>query len=204
MAFQPVNNTAQAEIRMSLHGQSIENVLHFVNADGWSFQELSLLASDLVSWWTSDLAPLLSFELSLREVYVRDLSAQAALEASSAPSTQATGGVNNESLPANIALCVSLRTGFAGRSYRGRSYVPGIPENQSQYSVFTGSFVTAVVNAYNILRADSIAGGYPLVVVSRRVGGVARDVGVATPVTAVIAVDTAVDSQRRRLPGRGK
>jgi len=43
-----------------------------------------------------------------------------------------------------------------------------------------------------------------LVVVSRYSNGVPRSVGIATPVTSAILVDSRVDTQRRRLVGVGE
>jgi hypothetical protein len=43
-----------------------------------------------------------------------------------------------------------------------------------------------------------------LVVVSRYSNGQPRAVGVATPVTSALLVDTRVDTQRRRLVGIGE
>lgn len=35
-------------------------------------------------------------------------------------------GTGGDSLPSEVAVCVSLETGILGRSYRGRSYLPGL------------------------------------------------------------------------------
>lgn len=98
----------------------------------------------------------------------------------------------------NAALCVSLRTNFTGRSFRGRWYMGGLANAQ-------------FVNAQNIDSgtAATIAGWFAdfitalnaidktLVVVSNYAAGVVRVVALATEIISII-VDTKIDSQRRR------
>jgi hypothetical protein len=99
---------------------------------------------------------------------------------------------------ANAAVCVSLRTNFTGRSFRGRFYVGGLPvaiftdaQNISagQAAVYAGWFMDFIDSLNTINKT--------LVVVSNYADKVLRAVALATEIISII-VDTKVDSQRRR------
>jgi hypothetical protein len=68
----------------------------------------------------------------------------------------------------------------------------------------------AFVDAYSLLLDFGQDIGASWVVVSRFSGvdangdPIPRAAGVTTPITSVLVVDNIVDSQRRRLPGRGR
>lgn len=44
------------------------------------------------------------------------------------PEHVGVAGTGGDALPSEVAVCVSLETGILGRSYRGRSYLPGIAQ----------------------------------------------------------------------------
>jgi hypothetical protein len=99
---------------------------------------------------------------------------------------------------ANAAQCISLRTNFTGRSFRGRFYLGGLCDvgmaDAQNWSTTQSSSVAGFF-------ADFIAAlgtiNQTLVVVSNFAAGVVRVVALATEIISVI-VDTKVDSQRRR------
>jgi len=99
---------------------------------------------------------------------------------------------------ANAAVCVSLRTNFTGRSFRGRTYFGGFANAilADPHSVSSG---TAAL--YSGLMTDLIdaldAVGQVLCVLSTFAAGVRRVAGLLTEVLFVIT-DTKLDSQRRR------
>jgi hypothetical protein len=101
-------------------------------------------------------------------------------------------------LPANASLVVSWKTAQIGRSYRGRNFLFGLTEVDSsgsmvnaEYLGLVAQYATLVLNFHN---ADSPR--YTLAVASRKL------LNLATVTNFV--VDNIVDSQRRRLPLRGR
>lgn len=112
------------------------------------------------------------------------------------------GNGGTSTLPFNVTVCVSLRTQLTGRAGRGRLYHCGIP-----YSAVTGNRVTTLyvnnlVNAYVTLQATLLSLGVQWCVGSLISGGQPRAQVLLTPISAFRA-DNVLDSQRRRLPGRG-
>jgi len=209
MAFVPVANVAEVEVRMRLAGQSIENTLYFQFASGPSAAELTALGGDIRDWWIASYAPLVWNGLQLVEVNCTDLTSDTGPQVATPVTDEfGTGGANT--VANNVALCVSFRTAFRGRSFRGRNYISGIPLTQLvDQNTVEVSYATSVHDAYNAINsALSVSADW--VVVSRfsGMGGtprrpIPRTAGVATLVTSVVIVDRTVDSMRRRLPGRG-
>lgn len=203
MPFIPVPNVVMAEVRMSLDFQRIENTLYFEFSTPPTPGNLISLGNDLEGWFTSLFAPVVSSALALREIYLTDLTSVTGGTFTQVPATLITGGQSSEALPNSVALSVSFRTAQRGRSFRGRNFLPGLTDAQVAQNTVTVGALGVIQNAYNQLPASLGGSGATWVVVSRFTGGAPRVTGLATPVTAVVIVDPTVDSQRRRLPGRG-
>jgi len=64
------------------------------------------------------------------------------------------GGETSNLLPANVAALVSLRTGFSGRSNRGRAYWIGYTEASSVENTFNVTSQTNLAGAYTDIQVD--------------------------------------------------
>jgi hypothetical protein len=124
-----------------------------------------------------------------------------------------TGALTAQPMPNNVAACISIRTAQRGRSFRGRNFVAGLTRDTVTNSEFTPAVAPLLEGIYNGLRVCASEAGWHQSVVSRYHGftlvagkkvPTPRTVGIATPATNAIMVDSVVDSQRRRLPGRGR
>lgn len=120
------------------------------------------------------------------------------------PSAPRVGTGGSTSVPLNAAWSFTHRTLLRGRSYRGRSFLPGLTG-----SVLTdageGSLATlagiASVFVGNLITTPPT--GWEWGVVSHYLNHLARPQGVHTAIVAT-AVDTLLDSMRRRLKARGR
>jgi len=211
MAFIPVENVLETEVRMLLDNQKIENTLYWFKDVGWDVAAATTLAADLLVWWNVSYAVPLSTQLSLREIYCTDLStATSFTHTQPAPAPAPTGDVDFESEPNQVAISISFRTNLRGRSFRGRNYVSGLPGNGVLQNTVEPGTVAGIVAAYNSLFTVAATNGVEWSVVSRYSGvdgagkPIPRAAGISTTITSVIAVDPTVDSQRRRSPGRGQ
>jgi len=102
--------------------------------------------------------------------------------------------------PNNVSGTVTWLTGFVGRSFRGRTFLVGLPysdvvANGKQLSDAAVSFHQG---AWDAFKAAYDSANLPLQVVSFFNAGVARVSGLATPVTAP-RVNHPIATQRRRL-----
>lgn len=204
MAFQPVPSVAQFNIRATLLGEVVENVLHYIDVVNpiWSAAQLATWAEIIGTEWVSGVLPWLAAQYELIEVEARDLSIEGGFTGTWSPPEPAVGEQTSPSMPGNVAFCLTKRSGRAGRSYRGRIYICGFGEGQvdgNQLQVATAEGLQAAVESIIVRSTSSTIGG---VIVSRQNAGVVRPAGVATVVTSVNYFDRVVDSQRRRLPGR--
>jgi len=206
MATVPVPDVAEVEIRQMIFGQLIENTLYFALTGGWDEAALMDLATSVGVWFIEEVLPLLSNELTFREAVARDLSAGAtAQQIYSIPPV--AGGNANLAAPSNVAAAISLRTATAGRSFRGRNYVAGLPLDAVVENEIESSVGDALVAAYNAMMTTYVTPAVPGArwsVVSRFTGGAARAFGLATEITVATLTDYFIDSQRKRLTGRGR
>lgn len=206
MAFIPVSQTCKAEVHCTWAGQTTINDLYFFLPAGEPTLAQTLqLAQDLDAWWSASVLINLNESLTYNFIRTRSLLVPNGFTAESA-SNSGPGGISGEAVPNNVNPCISFRTGVAGRSFRGRNYIPGLSNSDVTGNVLETAWKTALINAYTDLNPGGNFGtaAWNWVVVSYFTGGSPRAAGLVTPVISAIFTDDIVDSQRRRLPGRGK
>jgi hypothetical protein len=195
---------------MTLDGQQVENTLWFEKGTTPAVPDMTTLANALLDWWRVSYAPLVSVGLQLREVVVTSQDSSTAPQVTLVPPIVSLGLKNDEIMPNNVTLVVSFRTDLRGRSFRGRNYVTGLTVSSLTGNLIVASDVDAWIGAYNEINTVLGDTVYTWVVCSRFSGvdaaghPIPRAAGVTTPITAVTIVDNVADSQRRRLPGRGR
>ncbi len=205
MPFVPVPNTVLVEWRCTRNGQQIENTLHVDLLTGPTPVLTAGLAVQMWDWWELVHSVHLDDTVLLREVVVTDLSVQNGTQSTYAPDTTTTGARTDAALPNEVAFCVSLRSAFRGRSARGRFYTCSVNQGQMVDDNFLTSTATNdFVADLNTLIATIVGDSYVPVIVSYRSGGVPRPGGpVLFAIQNAIAVDSGVDSMKRRKPGVG-
>lgn len=201
MAFIPTPNNARVAIRQSLFGQDIINTLWFEGTIPFNDTLLASLNADVIAWWDANLRPLLSDDISLEEVtsIAQDsLTAPSASTVAILPGTAAGG-----SAPGNVCLTVTFKTFQRGRSGRGRNYVSGIREIDINGNAVNPVFAANLRTAYAQIPNEIITNGAIHTVVSFQSNHVPRTEGLPQLITEYVVVDENIDSQRRRLTGRG-
>lgn len=205
MPFVPATNVCSVELVYGYEGQIMENVYHVQFPATPTTTSQASVAAAFVSWFGSYLRGVTANPCFLLKILVTDLTT-----VTSGGIEYVTGlpipGTNGEDMsPGNVTVAVKWLTGIRGRSFRGRTYHVGL--NRSMYTASTlfDASRAALVSAYGELLTiiGGLTGGYSLVVLSRRAAKAPRITAVASIITSV-AVDPTLDSQRRRLPGRGR
>jgi hypothetical protein len=182
----------------------------------WGTADLQALANMFISWWNDDLADNLSLNIGLDSVAARSMEAEDAPGVEIGAPPLSVGLLPSQAMPGNVALVVKHTTGLTGRNRRGRTYVAGITELQAEGNLIAALTRDAILVAFGELRNRLIAAGYVHVVASFYDGTelvelpdgqivkrpVGRDAALTTPVEAYVA-NVELDSQRRRLTGRG-
>jgi hypothetical protein len=164
---------------------------------------MNSLAATFKTWWDSNIKAIFTHHSNLAEIRVTDLTTQ-----SSPGITYVTGlpisGTHSTGTPEpnNVTAVISWRTALRGRSYRGRTYIPGLSSDQVDGNSLVSGFVTSLQAAGNALITAIPTSEHRLVVCSKFSNNAPREYGITTDIVSC-RVDTYVDSMRRRLAGRG-
>lgn len=205
MAFIPVPTVASVRLVGRIDGQTTNNTLYFASENPpITLDQLQALADAIGNWYTTTVLTFLSNSYTFEIAYARDLTTQAGFQTYNNVGGGG-GGIGGAFAPNNVAPVVTFRSAIAGRSGRGRNYVPAVPMTAIDGNRLESFWMTDIQAAYaSILPDGSLKPeGWTWVVVSRYEGGAPRPAGVASAVIQCGFTDDVVDSQRRRLPGRG-
>lgn len=205
MPFVAIPDVVQLQAIHLWEGQWTENVYHYYSVAAKTAANLHALGTAWRTDWLANIQPLLPSAASLQKLIITDLSSQSGVSVEHTDDMPVAGGSSSSpSLPNNVTVAIKWLTALRGRSYRGRTYHMGICDDGVTGNVISTALRNALTSAYEQITqiTDAIPNEWFLVVASRYANGVARNPGIYTYVTDVF-VDTIVDSQRRRLPGRG-
>lgn len=210
MAFQPCPETAEIRIVGSLHGQTVENVLHCRVSTTPTLTDLEAIRDVVNTWVTGPYAARLSNSLTWVSLTITDLNVEGGIQVVKDMTTEGGGESPNDVKTNQDTLCLKIETGHAGRNFRGRFYVMALPQNQyDTANTINAATASAWVADLDALRIDLDIAGFPMGVLSRQSKTVnptpphLRPTGLLTDATTVSITDLNIDSQRRRLPGRG-
>lgn len=204
MPFQPVGNAAEIAVRGSLDGQECVNTIGVLGSVGWGQTDLSDLCTIVRDIWDTSFLPIITSAYTAIEVVGRGLRTESDFDADAQFDATSDGQADGFPMPNNVTIAVSFRTGLVGRSYRGRNYWPGLTSTQVAGNTVLTAHITAMRAAYSALRtAINETEVWVMGVISRVQEGVVLESGIVTPITTFAVADATIDSQRRRLPGRG-
>jgi len=204
MARPPAENVAEAIMVFSQDGQFLMNKHHYLNTAGWDAGSLNNLGTALLEWWENNLQEHVPDEVSLVSIDVIDLTEGSGLGISVTEGLPSQGAGTGVPMPNNVTLAVKKGTGFIGRSFRGRTYHIGLTEAQVAGNTVDSAVLEVLRDAYDGLKEPAgMLIPIDLCVLSEWADGEQRTEGICTVVTG-IGIDPTVDSQRRRLPGRGR
>lgn len=206
MAFIPVTDAAQVETVFTMRGQICENVYHVQKAGGFTEADLAGLTVVFSNWWTTSMRALHGDSVTLTKVKARDITVSTGPGVELGVSASNVGTAVGSLMPNNAAVAIKFTTGFSGRSFRARIYHMGLVDSQlvvADHNKLLAATVSALVTGYTALKTACTTNSTPLCVASRYHNKAPRSPGIATIITG-ISVDDTLDSQRRRLPGRGR
>ena len=190
----------------SIDGQRVSNVTYWEKGNDiplWTAETLMDLCEQYALWLTDSLMPLLTDAYEVSQIQATQMKADGALQATYTPVAAIEGGSASPRLPNNVAACATINTGLAGKSYRGRFYIAGLTEDMNAGSYLTDGAAALLNGAMNDLVTAEAFTNYTIGVYSKITGGAPRLAGLFTPATSIGLKDKVLDSQRRRLPGRG-
>lgn len=202
MAFIPVPNGIQLCFLFGGDQQNFQFCLTLRKSAGAPEDtDLAQATADGGAWWTNNLKGLLGNWVTLKEIVATDLTSEGAPQ--NRVTVNETGTDASTSIPLSNAIVISHRTAKRGRSYRGRTYLSGWPRaSLNTPNTITGAWATGVAGHFASLKTLLDGHGLDHVVASKRHNGAVTSPAEVNEVISYV-VDTLVDSQRRRLSGRG-
>lgn len=183
-------------VMATLHGQSIQNVFHYrVNtapggdqtaAFSVAFQNIGAAMKEVLSnEWVFVGCVVQKFYPTPPEYAIWNYTGAGA------------GEVAENSLPTTVAATITKQTLYAGRLYRGRSFIAGLPVTYDDDSLLSSAAITALTPLATLIGQQISYSGYTFdPIIYHRVGGTHTLITQAT-VRAPLRV------QRRREVGRG-
>lgn len=200
MAFVPAEDVLRVAVQyISSRGENAVNVFHFKNLDtGPTSVTVPVLFDILDDWFAEDWADAVSNTWQTDFYSAVDLSVPEGAVYTRV--STATGLVSADALPAQNTVAMSWRTGFSGRSRRGRTYHVGLPETLVENSTLTSAGSATLLNSYNGLLTRLNPGDWKLVIASFVSNRAPRAAALVSQVNAVILTDVIVDSMDKRKP----
>lgn len=202
--FIPVNGAASMELHFTQAGEIRINKLHYFNSSGWSETSLTECAQLILGLWGTNFAPITASDVQLLEVIATDLQGDTAPRVVVTPDSPITGADTNAAMPGNVTLAAALHTSARGRGSQGRVFTVGMTRPRATGNEVTADYRDSVVAAWTALKTfEGLTLTYGMCVVKYCRGGVWLTEGLYNEVTSITA-DRLVDSQYRRLGGRGR
>lgn len=203
--FVPAPNVAQVNMMYQFGNDIMENVYDVLGTGAWTAATLLSLGSQMRDWENTIAKNQRSVQIALTRITVTDQTTAGATGVDMPVAPAINGTVPGVMAPGNVTWCIKKTTGLRGRSFRGRTYWIGMPTTFYTSALMDPTKAGLIVAALNAIGTSiSTVNGGQLVIVSRRTGGAVRPGNaVVTPVVNFASTDLILDSQRRRLPGRG-
>jgi hypothetical protein len=195
--FVPLPGGLKVTFNFTLQGVPVSVSIH-VKAPGSVTQAIADQVADIArDWWELSGNALFSHDLQIKSIVATDVSQIPAYQSTLSVFTNPTGTILLESLPNGSAVVATTLTGFIGRSYRGRLFLPGFDVDAVTINELSVGAKANVEARLNGLRSNFAGAGIPWVVASYQENDVLRTVAVGTPVIGILA-RSYVKSQRRR------
>lgn len=200
-----VPGAAQMRVIWSVGGQLYAlNVMGVVNAGGIAITQAltNTIGTAIKAAFTSTaFVGQIHPSVALANIGLRDIRSANQTEYIDTGGAVAGSGTG-DLLPPQTAFCITLRTAFSGRSFRGRTYLPGFSEvfNSATGTVASAGGAIAFVSA---IKSSLVTSSLDLGVISRPAPDATPPrSGFITVVTSIVARDLVWDTQRRRaVPG---
>lgn len=202
MAFIPLPFGLKAEMKYTIQGEVMVNIYHFRSEVAILAVNMNALAEILRDAWIGNIQALQGADVSLQEIVVTDVSEEDGLQITFADALPDAGTATGELLPFNVAIVVTNRTDFIGRSRRGRTYYGGFTEPNVSGSTPVTAVLTGLLTFHTAVGLSVQGIDMTFGVASYYTNNAPRAEALFTPYTQFTA-DAVTDSQRRRLPGRG-
>jgi len=154
--FEPHQVLFHLTLVQQLHAQTMQNGYYFTNRENMSDADFVSVENHIVNFFNLFILSAIK-QIQSQEVVHRSLVVSQLIPANGPISETiletSQGDQAIESLPSYCAAVLTLRSGFGGKSNRGRSYYAGVGEGFTAGSRLDGSTLTGLQNIGNQLLA---------------------------------------------------
>lgn len=199
MAFTPLPNGIRVVWVFELFGKPVTITVHVTSPTAVNDAILAQARDAARDVWENGIAQTVASALIIRAIEVTDVSVPDGRQLRLVTFLTPQGLRTVESMSANVAVGLTLRSNRIGRSQRGRLFIPGIGEPDVSGNAIAGDAVPRFATLASVLNSSFETAGLQLVVASYFTNNAPRTTAQATPITAVVVRPT-VRTQRRRLP----
>lgn len=199
MAFIPLPNSIKVVLDFLWTGVEVHNVLYVDVGHPPTDVDMGNVGAAANLFLTTALMPNLSVGISALGCTLTDMQSATAPTREFPLAVPVAGAVAGNSVPNQVSIVTTFQTLMRGRSFRGRAYVPGIPEVELvDRRTISVAYADALNTVWGDYRTDMLAVGAVPVVASFHTLHGPRISGVGTPI-ASFRTGTTLDTQRRRV-----
>jgi hypothetical protein len=158
------------------------------------------LSNFATNWWTAvgtAWKNAVDINVTFVSVTVTDMGQDPPLQYVLVLPPATVGLIGGDATPANASIAVAWKTPYASRKRRGRMFFFGLPESGTVASLIGGTYAGLIGVVASTITTFTNIGFVPM-----QFAVWSRVANIVTPVTAYL-IDTAIDSQKRRLLNRG-
>lgn len=196
MAFIPTDDGASLVLVWTRGTDRWTNTMWLSKPD-FTQTDMQDLADLVAGGGIGGFAVYLGGDVDLAEVLVYDMRVQNGGFAQAIPSNVG-GGASSQTLPLGVAIVSTFNTAKRGRSFRGRNYWSGVPEEHWDGLQFSNTITSALDGFLEGLQAAAALDGWTLGVRSAIQNGVPLALALIEPVTTISVRSPRAGSQRRR------
>lgn len=201
MPFVPFTDGAKMCFDFTISGVEVSICLHFKGNISPTPADYDTLANEGKVRWAANVLPLQTTATLFKGTTVYDLNTANSPVYQDYYVTPVAGSSATPTSPLNVAFVLSYLTGNRGRSYRGRSYIPGLSETVADDQNWQAQTVIDVTNGVGtMINAIENNSPFEFVVASRVQNGQLLQQGVMTPVLALVGKSD-LGTRRKRLQG---
>ncbi len=220
--FVPALNAANIAMHFTdPNGDDQVNSFWVKNSAAWTGADMDTMLAAFHTWFDTgngvqSYVKLMSHHCALNAITGRDMTTQHGLSHVYQTGLPDAGLAIVNAIEAGCTKAITSRTGLAGKSYRGRTFLIGVDVTKvatPEIGTIDATYCANAVLAFNslITAVPAAVATCTLVVCSRfyQPGGphtatLPRATAVLTPITSFGFHDLNVDFQRRRAPGHGR
>ena len=205
--YPPPDNPAVCKVTMVFQRDTRQfvNTFHVASPIApWTLANMTALGNAAIAWWNSLYKGGIPAEVSLVQVQVRKYDPAFPLAVDLPVSPGVPGTRTGVASPANASTTLSMRTGLAGKAYRGRMYIPSVSiADRTLDDRIISTLVSALASIANAFINTAFTGiGFPVVFHKPLLTPKPLD-NTYSAITQYV-IENILDSQRRRLPNRGR